>query len=75
MARDKAYGTAPIIVVYKTSKYSDAKTKIKKYTTKTIDELLEGDGNLPGVPKSAILLEIGVGDRLTNIWTKQYKIK
>ena len=42
---------------------SNAKTKMKVYKTKNIDEIIDGleEGKLPGVPKKAEVLELGLG--------------
>ena len=73
MARDSSY-TYPTTIVFKTSNSKNAKVKIKTYKTKNIDEVLEGldKNNLPGIPKNAEILELGVGRKLKEEYTIQY---
>ena len=73
MARDNSY-TYPTTVVFKTSNRKNAKVKLKTYKTKNIDEVLEGleKNILPGIPKDAEILELGVGRRLKEKYISQY---
>ena len=75
MAREKSY-IYPTILVFKTSNRLNAKTKIKVYKTKNIDEVIDGleAGNLPGVPSKITdneILELSVG----SLFIKQYREK
>ena len=72
MPREKSY-LYPTVLVFKTSNRSNAKTKIKVYKTKNIDEIIDGleEGKLPGVPKKAEVLELGLGEGMV----KKYKLK
>jgi hypothetical protein len=58
-----------VTIVFKTSNRSNAKTKMKTFRNKCIDDILEK--KLPGIPDNAVILEIGMGDR----FEQQYKIK
>jgi hypothetical protein len=73
MARQKSY-LYPTSLVFKTSNRSNAKTKLKVYKTKNIDDIIEGleNGTLPGVPKNAKILEIGIGKSLSERYKKKY---
>jgi hypothetical protein len=73
MAREKSY-IYPTVLVFKTSNRSNAKTKMKVYKTRNVDEIIDGleEGNLPGVPKKAEILEIGLGSSLISKYKKQY---
>ena len=59
MAREKSY-IYPTVLVFKTSNRSNAKTKMKVYKTKNVDEVIDGleEGKLPGVPKKAEVLDL-----------------
>ena len=72
MPREKSY-LYPTVLVFKTSNRSNAKTKMKVYKTKNIDEIIDGleEGKLPGVPKKAEVLELGLGKGMV----KKYKLK
>ena len=60
MARDGSYIT-PVVVKFKTSNRSNAKTKVKIIRNRNIDEVLDKATKIPGIPEKAIILEIGVG--------------
>ena len=72
MAREKSY-IYPTVLVFKTSNRSNAKTKMKVYKTKNVDEVIDKleEGTLPGVSKKAEILEIGLG----KIFIDKYKTK
>lgn len=67
----KTYGKQPVIIVFKTSERSNAKTKMKIFKNKNIDEVLDENVSLPGVPDKAVIMDIGVGENFIN----QYKTK
>jgi len=60
MARDGSYIT-PVVVTFKTSNRSNAKTKTKVIRNRNIDEVLDKKTKIPGIPENAVILEIGVG--------------
>ena len=60
MARDGSYIT-PVVVTFKTSNRSNAKTKVKVIRNRNIDEVLDKKTKIPGIPEKAVILEIGVG--------------
>ena len=60
MARDGSYIT-PVVVTFKTSNRSNAKTKVKVIRNRNIDEVLDKKTRIPGIPEKAVILEIGVG--------------
>lgn len=59
----------PISIVFKTSNRSNAKTKMKTYKNKTIDDVLTS--KIPGIPDNAVILEIGMG----SVFEEKYKEK
>ena len=73
MAREKSY-IYPTVLVFKTSNRSNAKTKMKVYKTKNIDEVIDGleKGNLPGVPKKAEILELALGNSFIEKYKEKY---
>ena len=75
MPREKSY-LYPTVLVFKTSNRSNAKTKIKVYKTKHIDEIIDGleEGKLPGVPKKAEVLELGLGKSFIKKYKQQYSL-
>ena len=60
MARDGSY-IFPVVVTFKTSNRSNAKTKVKVIRNRNIDEVLDKKTKIPGIPEKAVILEIGVG--------------
>ena len=53
----------PIVVTFRTSNRSNAKLKKKVFRNRTIDEILDIDVKLPGIPENAIIEHIGMGKR------------
>ena len=64
MARDGSY-IMPVVVTFKTSNRSNAKTKTKVIRNRNIDEVLDKKTKIPGIPEKAVILEIGVGKSFT----------
>jgi hypothetical protein len=58
--------------VFKTSTRSNAKTKIKTFRNKSIDDVLEK--KLPGIPDNAVILEMGLGSLFEQQWRTKYKL-
>lgn len=73
MAKPKDY-IGPLVIVWKTSERSNAQTKIKKTSNYNLDYFLQLESTIPGIPKDAIILEIGIGKNLFATWSKKYKI-
>jgi len=61
MARESMYPKIPVVVTFKTSNRSNAKTKKKVFNNRSIDDILDPDTKLPGIPNNAIIEHIGVG--------------
>lgn len=62
--RKSAYPKSPVGILFKTSSRSNAKTKLKVFKTKNIDELLDKDLILPGIPERAVILRVVIGEKL-----------
>ena len=58
--KGKAYGKQPVVLVFKTSNRSNAKTKIKVFKNESIDYILSAN-KLVGIPSTAEIIDIGVG--------------
>jgi len=65
MARDGAY-ISPVVVTFKTSNRSNAKTKQKVIRNRNIDEVNDTNVKIPGIPDKAIIVHIGVGKSFVN---------
>jgi hypothetical protein len=61
-----------VTIVFKTSNRSNAKTKIKTFRNKTIDDIL--DKKLPGIPDNAIIVEIAMGSQFEERLKLKYKL-
>ena len=61
MARDGSYLKLPITVTFKTSNRSNARIKKKVIRNRNIDEVLDVNTKIPGIPSSAIITHIGIG--------------
>ena len=78
MPREKNY-IYPTVLVFKTSNRSNAKTKMKIYKTKNVDEIMEGLelGTLPGIPSKITdneILELAVGSSFIKKYKEKYKL-
>jgi hypothetical protein len=69
--KNKSYNNQPVALVFKTSKNSNAKTKMKVWNNTNIDYILTAD-KLPGVPENAVILEVGVGKGNIERWRSKY---
>ena len=68
----KTYGGHPVVMVFKTSNRSNAKTKIKVFN-KNIDYILTAK-KLPGVPEKAEIVELGVGESFISKYKQKYNL-
>lgn len=61
MARDGMY-IFPVVVTFKTSNRANAKTKQKVIRNKNVDEVLDVNTKIPGIPEKAVITHIGLGE-------------
>jgi hypothetical protein len=71
--KGKAYGKQPVVLVFKTSNRSNAKTKIKVFKNENIDYILSAD-KLVGVPTTAEIIDIGVGISFVDKYKQKYNL-
>ena len=71
--KQQSYGTGPIVMVFKTSNRSNAKTKMKVWNNTNIDHIISSP-KLPGVPDNAEILELGVGKSLIEQYKSKYNL-
>jgi hypothetical protein len=74
MARQKLYVDEPVTVVFKTSNRSNAQTKIKTFKNRNIDEVIDPKIKLPGIPETAVFLEVGLGESFIEKYKLKYKL-
>ena len=67
------YHKSTVTVVFKTSNRSNAKTKIKTFRNKSIDDILSAK-RIIGIPETSIILELGIGTELEFQYRKRYKL-
>jgi len=68
----KPYGKNPVVMVFKTSNRSNARTKIKVFN-KNIDYVISAK-KLPGVPEKAEIVELGVGKSFISKYKQKYNL-
>jgi hypothetical protein len=68
-----SYHKDTISIVFKTSNRSNAKTKIKTFRNKSIDDIVDAK-RIIGIPDNAVILEIGMGKQLEEQYRKKYKL-
>jgi hypothetical protein len=66
------YIKGPVVLVFKTSNRSNAKTKMKVYKNRNVDQVNEK--KLPGVPENAVVLELAVGESFIDTYKHKYKL-
>ena len=71
--KNQTYGGVPVGMVFKTSKNTNAKTKLKVWNNTNIDYIIT-QTKLPGVPDKAVILELGVGKALIESWKSKYSL-
>jgi hypothetical protein len=68
-----SYHKSTVTVIFKTSNRSNAKTKIKTFRNKSIDDILSAK-RIIGIPETSIILELGIGTELEYQYRKRYKL-
>ena len=67
------YHKDTITIVFKTSNRSNARTKMKTFRNKSIDDIVDAK-RIVGIPDNAVILEIGMGKQLEEQYRKKYKL-
>ena len=71
--KGKAYGKQPVVLVFKTSNRSNAKTKIKVFKNENIDYILSANKRV-GIPSTAEIIDIGVGISFVERYKQEYNL-
>lgn len=74
MARDGKYPKIPIVIAFATSNRSNAKYKVKVVRNRNIDELIDCNYIIPGIPAKAIIKEVGMGEYFIEKYKKKYGV-
>jgi hypothetical protein len=75
MARTSETLKAAVGVIFSTSNRSNSKFKLKIFRNKTVDDLIDCDFVTPGIPKSALIKEVIIGEDYIKQVAKKYNIK
>ncbi len=68
-----SYHKSTVTIVFKTSDRSNARTKMKTFRNKSIDDILDAK-RIVGLPDAAVILELGIGKQLEEQYRKKYKL-
>ena len=71
--KGKPYAQQPVVMVFKTSNNSNARVKMKIWANENIDYIIS-QSQLVGVPDKSVILELGVGQSLIDIWKLKYNL-
>lgn len=74
MARDGNYSKAPIVIAFTTSNRSNAKYKVKVVRNRNIDELMDCNYIIPGIPAKSVIKEVGIGNIFIERFKKKYNV-
>jgi len=68
----RMYGKSPVVMVFKSSNRSNAKTKMKVFN-KNVDYVISAK-KLPGVPEAAEIVELAVGKSFIDKYKQKYNL-
>lgn len=71
--KGKAYNNQSVVMVFKTSDRSNAKTKMKVWSHENIDYIISAP-SLPGIPNNAIILELAIGGGFIEFFKSKYSL-
>ena len=71
--KNKTYGKIPVVLVFKTSNRSNAKTKMKVWRNTNID-YIASQQKLPGVPEQAVILHLSIGEGFVKKYKQEYNL-
>ena len=72
--RSSSYPKVPIVIAFATSNRSNAKYKVKVVRNRNIDELMDCNYIIPGIPKTRVIKEVGIGEIFVERYKKKYGI-
>lgn len=75
MAREASYPKLPIGIAFATSNRSNAQYKVKVIKNRNIDELIDLNYIIPGIPAKAVIKEVVMGQSLCDKLIEKYKDK
>ena len=69
----RTYSKAPTVMVFKSSERSNAKVKMKIWNNTNVD-YINSCGKLPGVPTTAVILELATGHTFIEKFKLEYNL-
>jgi len=72
--RSSSYPKVPIVIAFATSNRSNAKHKVKVVRNRTIDDLIDCNYIIPGIPAKSVIKEVGMGEIFIERYKKKYGI-
>ena len=73
-SKDGSYPKTHIVIVFATSNRSNARYKMKIVRNRNIDELIDVNFSIPGIPDKAIIKEVGMGMYFKEKYKKKYAL-
>ncbi len=73
-SRDGTYPKIPIVIVFATPNRSNSKMKMKVVRNRNIDQLMECNYVIPGIPAIAVIKEVGMGEYFIEKYKKKYDL-
>ena len=74
MSRSGSYLKLPLVIVFKKTKRANAKVRMKVLKTMDIDTFLNNKTKVIGIPETAVILQIGQGNRFIEKYKEYYKL-
>jgi hypothetical protein len=71
--KGKTYNGQSVVMVFKTSDRSNAKTKMKVWSHENIDYIISAP-SLPGIPDTAVVLETAIGEEFIEFFKSKYSL-
>ena len=71
--KNRTYNKMPVVMVFKTSNRSNAKTKMKVWRNTKID-YINSAAKLPGVPEKAVILHLAIGESFIKKYKQEYSL-
>lgn len=68
------YLKLPLVIVFKKTSRGNAKTRMKVLKHMDIDTFLDPKTKVPGIPDTAIYLQIGHGTAFEKKWKEKYNL-
>ena len=71
--KNRTYNKMPVVMVFKTSNRSNAKTKMKVWRNTNID-YINSAAKLPGVPEKEVILHLAIGESFIKKYKQEYSL-